>query len=313
MRFATSLPIRERILDRPRPLFCLLLLSALLFAGEGVLAADETMVHPAGHGTTVPSSNARHQDGTGDDEPHVHVHPVAAPEQAGEVGLEERLGEFIPMDLPFLDEQGREISLKELITVPTIIAPVYYKCPNVCTFLQGGLARVLNQVKRTPGEDFRIISVSFDETETPELARKSKAIYMEAMEGRFPEDAWRFLTGSPENIRLLTEAAGYRFMRQGADFLHPVAIFVVSEEGKIVRYLHGTRYLPMDLTLALIEASEGRVGTTIRKVVSFCFSYDPENKTYVFNLMRVSATVVMATAGTLLGFLLLTGRRKKDT
>ncbi|BCR06055.1 cytochrome-c oxidase [Desulfuromonas versatilis] len=226
------------------------------------------------------------------------------------IGVEERLGESIPLDLSFTDEEGRRVLLKELISRPTIIAPVYYRCSNVCNFLQVGLARSLPELKLKPGEDFQVLSISFDETETPHWARNIKRIHMAAMGGKFPEQSWRFLTGELEDIQRLTEAAGYRYQRQGVDFLHPVAVFVVTADGKIVRYLYGTSYLPMDLTLSLMEAAEGRVGPTIRKVVEFCFSYDPANKTYVFNLLRVSGTIVFLTAAGLLTFLVVTGRRK---
>jgi protein SCO1/2 len=237
-----------------------------------------------------------------------HEHP-AETATAG-AGLEERLGSRIPLDLPFRDETGRIVQLRELVTGPTIIAPVYYGCPNVCSFLQGGLARALPEVRLKPGEQFRVLSVSFDETETPETAKKSRQIYYDAMGGRFPEGAWRFLTGDPASIHGLLDAAGYHFQRQGADFLHPVAVFVVTGDGEIVRYLHGTHFLPMDLTLALVEAAQGRIGPTIRKMAEFCFSYDPQSRRYVFNLLRVSATVILATAGGFLAFLILRGRRK---
>ena len=279
---------------------------ALLFAAAFTLLAtagahaDENtgpapMAHP-GHGETA-------------EPPKEHVHLPPQPPAAGAVGLDEHLGASIPLDLTFRDETGRSVALRDLVTVPTVIAPVYYKCPNVCSFLQGGLAQALPQVKLEAGKAFRVLSVSFDETETPELARRSQAIYLEAMRQRFPAGAWSFLTGDPENIRQLLDAAGYRFQRQGEDFLHPVAIFVVASDGKIVRYLHGTHVLPMDLTLALVEASEGRIGPTIRRIAQFCFSYDAENRRYVFNLFRVSATAILLTAGAFLAFLILRGRK----
>ena len=262
----------------------------------------------AGEGGDHEKHGAEHRE-----EPaHVHVHPEPSAQPEGEVGLEEHLGARIPLDVEFLDESGRTVTLAELVTMPTVIAPVYYDCPNVCSFLQAGLARSLPEVKLEAGETFRVLSISFDETETPEKARRSKAIYMAAMRRQFPADAWNFLTGDLESIRELLDAAGYRFKREGEDFLHPVVLFVIDQDGRIVRYLHGTNVLPMDLTLALVEASEGRIGPTIRRVAQFCFSYDPENKRYVFNLFRVSATVILITAGTFLAFLIWTGRKKSD-
>jgi protein SCO1/2 len=141
----------------------------------------------------------------------VHVHPEPSAQPEAEVGLEEHLGARIPLDLVFRDEAGQPVTLAELITMPTVIAPVYYDCPNVCSFLQAGMARSLPEVKLKAGEDFRVLSISFDETETPEKARRSKAIYMDAMRKQFPAGAWNFLTGDLESIRELLDAAGYRF------------------------------------------------------------------------------------------------------
>lgn len=239
------------------------------------------------------------------------VDTLANPQAAKQVGVDEKLGGQVPLDLTFRDAAGKEVRLGDLITVPTIIVPIYYSCPNVCSFLQGALARALPQVQRTPGKDYRVLSVSFDARETPDDARKARAIYDQAMNHKFPLDDWRFLTGDQAAIDALTDAAGYRFIRQGKDFLHPVAIFVVTKEGKISRYLYGTSILPMDLTLALVEAAQGRVSPAIRKVAQFCFSYDPQSGRYVFNIFRVSATVILLTAGGFLAFLILTGRRKQ--
>lgn len=241
-----------------------------------------------------------------------HAASEQVPAPAAAVGLTERLGDKIPLDLIFRDEAGKPVRLGDLVTGPTIILPVYYKCTNVCNFLQGGLADALPAVKRKPGEEYRVLSISFDETETPELATKFKRLYLTAINAPFPEDGWRFLTGDLADIHRLTDAIGYRFMRKGVEFIHPVASVVVAKDGTIVRYFYGTTFLPKDLTLALLEAREGKVGATIRTVVGYCFSFDPKGKTYVFNLMRVSATVVLLCAGAFLLFLILSGRKRKN-
>ncbi len=246
-----------------------------------------------------------------DDAEKEHVHPVATEEAAKNVGLDEKLGEYIPLDLTFRDEKGEPVTLAELVTKPTVIAPVYYRCPNVCHFLQGDLARVLPKLKLEAGEDYQVVSFSFDETEQPELAKRSRDTYYAAMKNKYPEQAWRFLTGDLETIKRLTDSIGYRFQKVNHDFLHPVVFLVVSPEGKIVRYLHGTHVLPKDLTLALYEAKSGKVGTTIRKVVQYCFSFDPEQKTYVFNILRVSATAILATLAIFAAYLFWGGRKSK--
>lgn len=254
-------------------------------------------------GQGAAHSEEQHQD---------HQHAGAATPKPAEaaIGVDEKLGSRIPLDITFRDENGQPVRLADLISGPTIILPVYYSCTNVCNFLQNGMARVLPAIKRIPGKEYRVISVSIDETETPELAARYKRMYLTAINAPFPEQGWRFLTGDAASIRRLTDAAGYRFQRAGRDFIHPVASLVLAGDGMIVRYLYGTTFLPKDLTLALIEAREGRVGTTIRKLVDFCFTFDKNNKTYVFNLLRVSATVVILCTGGFLAFLLLSGKKR---
>lgn len=235
----------------------------------------------------------------------------AAPQAAERVGVDERLGAKIPLALTFRDEQGQPRRLSELITGPTLVVPVYYHCSNVCNDLQWGVARVLPGIRGTAGVDYRVISVSIDETETPQLAADSRRMYLNALGRSFPARGWRFLTGDRAAIKGLTDAAGYRFARRGTDFLHPVATFVVTPDGTIVRYLYGTDFLAKDLTLAFLEAGRGKVGTSIRKMVGYCFSFDPALRRYTFNLLRVSATAVILCTGAFMIFLLATGRKGK--
>ncbi len=254
---------------------------------------------------------AHDQHGEVAKKPSDHVRPVQTNVSEDKVGLDEKLGEYLPLDLVFKDEQGNPISLAELVTKPTIIAPVYYRCPNVCHFLQGDLARVLPGLKLKAGEDYQVVSFSFDERENPELALRSRNTYYAAMKNQYPDQAWRFLTGDLDTILKLTNASGYRFQRVEHDFLHPVVFFVVSPKGQIIRYLHGTHIVPKDLTLALYEAKAGHVGTTIRKMVQYCFSFDPEQKTYVFNILRVSATAILTTLAIFAAFLIFGGKKSK--
>lgn len=251
---------------------------------------------------------AREEQGHGDH----RFHTAPSSQESGKgVGLDEQLGEKIPLDLVFKDSTGRPRRLSDLITGPTIVLPVYYACPNVCNYMQQGLARVLPEVNLEPGADYKVLSISFDETETPERAARSRRMYRTAMGDAFPEGNWHFLTGDAATIRKLTDAAGYSFQRKGVDFMHPVVSFVVARDGMIVRYLYGTHFLPKDVTLALIEARQGRVGTTISKMVNYCFSFDPEKKSYQFNLLRVSATVIIVCVVAFLAFLVFGGKKGK--
>jgi len=289
-----------------------------LFPGLFILLASLVLLS-----LPFPARSAEHMHGTAANTDHLqhdgapvkpsaqgqHQHPTSATDST-KVGLDEQLGTHLPLDLTFRDETGATVRLGDLINKPTVIAPVYYHCPNVCHFLQGELARVLPELNLVAGSDYQMLSVSFDETETPELAARSRDTYLAAADGKIPRQGWRFLTGDLDQIMALTGAAGYRFQRVGTDFQHPVAIMVVSADGTIVRYLHGTHILPKDLALALSEAKSGVVGTTIRKMVQYCFSYDPTQKTYIFNVLRVTATVILATLAAFFVFLLLTGKKR---
>jgi protein SCO1/2 len=161
-----------------------------------------------------------------------------------------------------------------------------------------------------PGKDYRVLTLSFDETEKPSLALEKKKIYLKMIEKPFPEKAWIFLTGNKENIRKLTDAMGFRFRRQGEDYLHPVALIIISRDGKITRYIYGTEFLPFDLKIALMEASEGRIGPTLSRVLRFCFSYDPKGRKYVFNTLKVTGIVTLVFALSFILFLVSKGKRK---
>ena len=237
-------------------------------------------------------------------EAHVEHHK----EQTG-VGIEEKLGQTVPLDIVFNDEVGKQISLTQVINKPTILAPVYLGCPDVCSFLLYNLARALNQLSSEPGKEYQVLAVSFDDTEKPPFALEKKRLYLKMIEKPFPEEAWRFLTGEEENIRKLTEAIGFRFKREGKTFQHPVSLVILSSDGKITRYVYGTDVLPFDLKMALLEASEGRVGPSISKVLRFCFSYDPKGRKYVFNTLKVTGIVTLAFALSFILFLVVKSKR----
>jgi protein SCO1/2 len=226
-----------------------------------------------------------------------------------DAGIEEKLGQIIPLDIVFNDEGGNRISLKQVIHKPTILAPVYFGCPDVCSFLLYNLAGALNQLSSEPGKEYQVLAVSFDEREKPPLALEKKMLYLRMIEKPFPEEAWRFLTGDEENIRTLTEAIGFRFKREGKTFQHPILMVILSPGGKITRYMYGTDVLPFDLKMALLEASEGRIGPTVSKVLRFCFSYDPKGRKYVFNTLKVTGIVTLAFALSLILFLVVKGKK----
>ena len=219
---------------------------------------------------------------------------ISAEDKKIDIGIDEQLGAKLPLNLTFNDEHGNKVILKDLFTKPTVFAFVYYECPGICTPLMTSVAEVVNKVNLKPGEDYNIVTVSMDEFETPKLAAKKKVNYMKITGEGFPEQSWKFLTGDSTNIKKLADAAGFYFKREGDQFIHTGAVIFVSSEGKICRYLfpeysdkHGYSILPFDFKMAILETSRGEESPTIARVLQFCFSYDPQGKTYALNLTRI--------------------------
>jgi len=229
-----------------------------------------------------------------------------------EIALEEKLGNTLASDSVFRDENGRPVNLRQSIDTPTIIAPVYLSCVHECPLLLTGLAQALGRLDTiVPNRDFKVVAISFDDSDTPATARDKKPNYLKAVGRPFPADAWRFLTGDSANIRKFTDSIGFRFQRDGEhDFSHPITLVVVSPQGKVVRYLEGTSFLPFELTMALTEASEGRVSSTTRKALLYCYSYDPLKKSYVFNILKVAGTVMLLFVGGFFVYLMISSRGK---
>lgn len=225
-------------------------------------------------------------------------------------GLEEKPGAFVPMDIVLADESGAPVMLGDLVDRPVILSLVYYKCPNVCPRLISGVGDLIRRLDLDASKDYVTLMVSFDETDTPELAREKKEAYFNIVGKDFPESGWRFLTGDGENLRRLTEAVGFGFSKKDGHFVHPITLVILSKEGRIIRYLPGDSFLPFDVKMALLEASEGRVGSTAARVLLYCFSYDPEGKTYALNIIRIYAAVM---SFFLIGFAVFLFRKGRRT
>lgn len=210
-----------------------------------------------------------------------------------EIGIDEKIGQTLPLDLVFFDEKGYQVALKDIIKKPVILNFVYYRCPGICSPILTELTSIVNFHEMEIGKEYQIITLSFDEREKPELAGAKKENYLGLLNKKIPDDSWKFLTGDSATIHTLTNAAGFMFKKEGNDFIHAGAIIVVSPEGKIARYLYGTKYLPFDVKMAITEASEGRTGPTITKLLSLCYSYSPDGRKYVFNVTRVAGAFIL--------------------
>jgi len=231
------------------------------------------------------------------------------PEVQAEIGIEERLGANIPLDLSFSDESGKEVQLRTLINKPTILSLTYYRCSNLCDNISANIAGLLGRLQSEPGKDYSVITVSFDERDTPADALHEKEEYRKMIGRPFPEEGWRFLTGNSENVRRLTNSVGFKYQKEGDGFRHPATLIVISSSGKIIRYLYGTTYLPFDVLMAFSEASTGRTGPTIPKALLLCYRYDPWSRRYVFNVMKVTGAVVLLLASSFFIYLLRAGRK----
>ena len=196
--------------------------------------------------------------------------------QSDSVGVDEKLGTIVPLEeLTFSDEEGKPITLAELADKPIILSLVFFRCTGLCTPLLNEIARVTDIMKLTPGEDYRLVSVSFDVNDTAGLAKIKKRNQLQRMKLKTPGDQdWRFLTGTQENIDALTSAVGFNYMatKEGDAFNHPGVVVFLSDEGKICRYLHGTSFNPIDVRMAVEDASAGRPRSLIRKLTQLCFA-----------------------------------------
>lgn len=213
-----------------------------------------------------------------------------------DVGIEEKLGEKVAMDITLKNENGDDLTLRELVDRPTILMFVYYRCPGICPVLLNSVVQVVNQIQLQPGKDFRLIAVSFDPRDTPEQARQKKANYLNMLKRPFPPDAWAFLTGTAENSRKIAHSVGFDYRQEGEMYIHPGAIMILTPHGVISRYIYGTNFLTADVTMALQEAAVEKVRPTISKVLAFCYTYDPEGRTYVFSITRFVGAVILVLA-----------------
>jgi protein SCO1/2 len=227
-----------------------------------------------------------------------------------EIGIEERLGDSVPLQLGFVDADGDSIYLRDLIDKPTIVTLVYYHCPTICKPLLGSVVEVVDKTDLTPGKDYELLTISFDETDTPQSATTIKTNFTNSLGKDLAPDAWKFLTADSVTIAHLTDAVGFRFQRRDKDFAHGTCLIVLSPDGKIVRYLYGLRYMPFDLKMAVSEASKGNIAPSIARVLRYCFSYDPEGRRYALNINRVAGTGILLFAVGWVIYITSVGRRK---
>lgn len=235
--------------------------------------------------------------------------PAFAPE---EVGISEKLGQTAAIDLPLRDEDGRATTLRQLLDKPTILTLNYFRCAGICTPQLNGVVDVLNRTQAEPGKDFQVVTISFDERDTPEIATQKRTNYLREITRPFPPAAWRFLTGDAATTKAIADSVGFKFKRQGEDFIHAGAIIFLSPNGEVTRYMYGVSYVPADLQMAAQEAARGEARPTINKWLKMCFSYDPEGRRYVASFTRIGAILVLAGALVFILVVVRKGRRNRS-
>jgi protein SCO1 len=235
------------------------------------------------------------------------ITPEIAP---GEVGITEKLGQHIPLTTRFTDENDQELELNSFINQPTLILPVFFRCPQSCGILLASLSNAINDVAFKPGKEYKVLAVSFDDTETPLDAREAKKNYLGKLRLDFPQADWKFLTGDAANIKFMTQSLGFKYKKlDDGNFVHPNVLICVAGDGKIIRYLYGTYFLPFDLSMSIAEAAKGTPEISIKKLMSYCFAYDPVGKRYVFKTFRITGIAILSFLAVFLFFLL---RKKKE-
>lgn len=225
------------------------------------------------------------------------------------VGIDEKLGETVNLDYTFTTSEGKRVNIAELITKPTIINFVYFECPGICTPILNGLQKAVSRLDAVPGEDYQILTISFNKDENYLLAKRKKETYLKGLGIPFPEKDWLWMTGDSVNIAGVTNDLGFKFKRTELDFAHSAALILLSPEQKVTRYLYGTYQNPFDVKMAIIESSEGVVVPSIAKILKFCFSYDPDGRKYVFNFLKIAATIIIIVV---IAFVFIVGFKKNN-
>lgn len=236
------------------------------------------------------------------------------------VGVRDHLGNYVPVDLLFTNEAGQQVELASFLDGerPVLLNFVYHDCPMLCSIILDEMTKTLKEMEWVPGEEFEVLTVSFNAIETPTLASQQKEIYLKKLGKPEAAAGWHFLTGDSTAIATLTEAVGYdfRWVESQQEFAHPSALIFLGGDGKITRYLHGVQFASRDVRTALVEASEGKVGNVLDQFIVYCFRYDAEANAYVpyaVNLMKLGGLLTLLALGAMLFVLWRREARKQQS
>lgn len=234
-----------------------------------------------------------------------------------EIGIDQKLGERIPPALTFRDESGQTVRIEQYLgKKPIILSLVYYECPMLCTQALNGLLRSLKQLNFSAGEEFTVLTVSFDPREKPALAAAKQRTYLALYNRQSAWQGWHFLTGEQEAIAKLTETVGFRYKWDDASsqFAHATGIIVLTPDGIISRYLYGINYRSTDVRLALVEASAEKIGSPVDQLLLLCYHYDPVQGKYglvITRLLQIGGAITVVVLGA--AIVLFLRREKRAT
>ena len=238
----------------------------------------------------------------------------ARPDLLKKVGFDQKLNAQVPLGLVFRDESGHSVQLASYFgRKPVVLSLVYYECPMLCTLALNGQLRLYRGLDFNVGDQFEVITVSINPRETPALAAAKKASYLSRYRRPGADLGWHFLTGAEPAISALTDAVGfhYEYDPVSRQYAHATGLMVLTPEGRIAAYQYGVEYSPADLRLAVIEASEGKVGTPVEQVLLYCFHYDPATGKYSVAIMKLVRASAIATFAALFTFIILASRRRR--
>jgi protein SCO1 len=239
------------------------------------------------------------------------------------VDIEERIGRTLPMELEFVDSDGRKVRLGDYFkagnTRPAVIGLVYYRCPQVCDIFMAKMADTLREVDYTPGDQYQVLLFSFDHRETTALAAEAKDKYLK-LYGRAETPSaragWAFHTTDEDAAKQLAEAVGFAYRRMpDGNFSHPVCKFIITPDGKVSRYLYGYVQEPRDMKLAILEGAQGKLVATVgERLQAFCYVFDPNLGRYTLRavrVMQVGGVLTLAGVATLLTVLFIGERVRR--
>lgn len=243
--------------------------------------------------------------------------PVKAegkPQTLLNVGIDQKLNQQLPLDLQFRDELGKPLKLGDYFgKKPVVLTLVYYTCPMLCEEVETGMASVFKVLKFDPGREFEVVSVSINPHETPQDAMNEKQKFMKFYGRPQTESGVHMLVGDQASITALAKAAGYRYNYdpKSGQYSHATAIMVVTPQGKLAQYFYGIEYSPKDLRLALVQASQEKIGSIVDAALLYCFHYDPSTGHYSATILNIMKVAGVSTVFGLFGFVMLSLRREK--